>query len=227
MPIIKTPNQSFRWLFAELVVVVLGVLIALAASSWYEDTQRRLEELEILGQFTETLKEEVSRLKNRLADLSNDKGEIVELLANIETSTTYLPKSSNGIDALKSYWPQQFDFAIYEVLKSKGFDLISNEIIRLRIIDFYEIAYSAVSDMMESERLYVRDQVDYLVNTEFMASNEEVLYWTPRDYDSIRSNVEFRNLAILKVRRLEAYENGAQRAIDWGEEILAMIEQEI
>ncbi|MEQ8963805.1 MAG: DUF6090 family protein [Coleofasciculus sp. C2-GNP5-27] len=34
MPIFKTPNQSFRWLFAELTVVVIGILIAFQIEEW-------------------------------------------------------------------------------------------------------------------------------------------------------------------------------------------------
>ena len=36
MPIFKTPNQSVRWLLAELSVVVLGILIAFWVSAWWE-----------------------------------------------------------------------------------------------------------------------------------------------------------------------------------------------
>jgi len=222
------PNQSFRWLFAELIVVVLGVLIALGTSSWYEDSQRRHEEREILSQFRETLEIEVLRLKNRLASIGYDKEELVDLLATFDSSDVFPQKSSKGIEALKSYRAQQFNFSVYEVLKSKGFDLISNEDIRLRIVNFYEIAYPAVRGMMESERLYVRDRIDFLTNTEFVVSDDGGLNWTPKSYDSLRVNVEFRNLAILKIQRLELYEEvGMRRAIDWGEEILNLLDQEI
>lgn len=36
MSIFKTPNQSFRWLLAELSIVVLGILIAFWVSAWWE-----------------------------------------------------------------------------------------------------------------------------------------------------------------------------------------------
>ena len=82
--------------------------------------------------------------------------------------------------------------------------------------------------MMESERLYVRDRIDFLTNTEFDVSDDGGLNWTPKSYDSLRVNVEFRNLAILKIQRLELYEEvGMRRAIDWGEEILNLLDQEI
>ena len=34
MPIFKMPNQSFRWLFSELTVVVTGILVAFQIEGW-------------------------------------------------------------------------------------------------------------------------------------------------------------------------------------------------
>ncbi len=44
MPIIKTHNQSFRWLAAELLVVVLGILIAFQIEEFRSERKDRIEE---------------------------------------------------------------------------------------------------------------------------------------------------------------------------------------
>jgi len=50
MPIFKVSNQSLRWLFAELVVIVLGILTAFQVNNWNSARIERAAEKTALEQ---------------------------------------------------------------------------------------------------------------------------------------------------------------------------------
>lgn len=62
MPIFKAPNQSFRWLLAELTIVVLGILIA------FQVDEFRME--------LDLVEQERQALTGMLADLADDAGSL-------------------------------------------------------------------------------------------------------------------------------------------------------
>jgi|GEM_PF-1995970 len=64
MPIFNTSNKSFSWLFAELLVVVLGILIAFQVEEWRTNLSDRQQERAVL--------------ENILADLRNEKPLLLE-----------------------------------------------------------------------------------------------------------------------------------------------------
>jgi hypothetical protein len=53
---LKSPYASFR-LLSELAVIVVGILLALAADSWWEERQERALELEYLEAFREDVRQ--------------------------------------------------------------------------------------------------------------------------------------------------------------------------
>lgn len=49
MPTIADRTRSFRWLFAELLVIVIGILIAIQVDEWRQYLQDREDEREVLA----------------------------------------------------------------------------------------------------------------------------------------------------------------------------------
>lgn len=74
MPIFNTSNTSFRWLFAELVVVVLGILIAFRVEEWRTNLSDRQQERAIL--------------ENTFADLRNEKPLLLEYRDTVHSART-------------------------------------------------------------------------------------------------------------------------------------------
>lgn len=48
MPMVNVRKQSLRWLFAELLVIVLGISIAFQVEEWRNELSERRTEREVL-----------------------------------------------------------------------------------------------------------------------------------------------------------------------------------
>ena len=130
-------GKYLKYAIGEIILVVIGILIALSINNWNEEIKNRAFEKEILEQIR--------------ANLIKDKLTLESIQANFENamnSTDKILKSewlTNERDSLK-YWLSdivRFDrfqplTNAFEVAKSKGLDLISNKELRFDIGAYYD-----------------------------------------------------------------------------------------
>ena len=130
-------GKYLKYAIGEIILVVIGILIALSINNWNEEIKNRAFEKEILEQIR--------------ANLIKDKLTLESIQANFENamnSTDKVLKSewlTDERDSLK-YWLSdivRFDrfqplTNAYEVAKSKGLDLISNKQLRFVIGAYYD-----------------------------------------------------------------------------------------
>lgn len=133
-------NDSRKYIgyaVGEIVLVVIGILIALGIDGWNEDRKERMLEQEILVQIRENLNKDRKALSGIIANANRAvyaSEKVIELYEKNQTS-----------DSLK-YWLGnivQFDRFLpltnaYEVLKSKGLDLVSNKELRFKLGTYYD-----------------------------------------------------------------------------------------
>jgi len=73
MPFLNAPNQSVRWLFAELLVVVIGILIAFQVDEWREHRRSQDELRQHLLNLHAEINGNIFTLENVMWDLENTK----------------------------------------------------------------------------------------------------------------------------------------------------------
>jgi hypothetical protein len=130
-------SRYFKYAIGEIILVVIGILIALQINNWNESRKSKTFETEILTQIQ--------------ANLIKDKITLEEIASNFQKAVA----SSNKIldskwtdqdkDSLK-YWLgdiMQFDrfqplTNAYEVLKSKGLDQVQNKELRFLLGTYYD-----------------------------------------------------------------------------------------
>lgn len=128
----------------EVALIVLGILIAVRVSNWNLGEINRVKEVVILTEILEGLKSDT-----------------IDIHANIRTLNTFLKSSEilihqieNDIpyhDSLKLHFAKTIHFpklikndGPYEVLKTEGFDILSNQELRKEISKIYDIAYEKI-----------------------------------------------------------------------------------
>jgi len=141
-------GKYFKYAIGEIILVVIGILIALQINNWNETRKNKVFEKEILEQIQ--------------VNLIKDKFELERIKTNFEKAMISTDKIVNNTwsqqeeDSLK-YWLGdviQFDrfqplSNAYEVAKSKGLDLISNKQLRFLIGTYYDDAAKNVGQSIE------------------------------------------------------------------------------
>jgi hypothetical protein len=214
-------RPKLRWFAAEIVVVVAGVLIALALNAWWGGVQER--ELE-----TESLREIRAALTNDLVDIKSNIRSHRRAGASAVLLREHIRAGGPYADTLDAHFGQVLgatstirDEAAYETLKQRGMETITNDSIRIAIGRVYGMAYPrVVSFQRTSTDLVLRDVVPFY-NTRF---RDLRLFGTatPVDYPTLVSSVEYAALLDWLVLAHTGQANTMERLET---EVLALLEQ--
>jgi hypothetical protein len=75
--------SRWRWLAAEFVVIVVGVLVALAVDDWQADAERRAAAERLIGTMEVDLAESVADLREAAASARVRQSALVEILRRL------------------------------------------------------------------------------------------------------------------------------------------------
>ena len=153
MPFFRVPNQSFKWLFAELVVVILGILIAFQVDGWNQARQEEALKNDFILRLLEDLRIDVASIDGRIRTVEQRLG-FVKLLeesihdpsAATKDPTRYIRAmtEANYIMALSK---RQFTFD--EMMNTGNLSLIEDSDLRQSLARYYN-----GFNLADSYRLY-------------------------------------------------------------------------
>lgn len=133
----------------EILLVVIGILIALQIDSWNE--KRQLEEREI-----KFLTELNHNLERNLIQFDEVAGDQMKLIQNMSLLVDYFYEGVKYNDSIRGYfrgigWLEQTNLitSAYETMKTTGLDIISSDSLRLKIIDLHEVEYGHYMDLVK------------------------------------------------------------------------------
>ena len=152
-------SRYFKYALGEIILVVIGILIALQINTWNEERKSRLSEKEILKR----LAIEFEGAKFELEGDSNARREIL-LIADYLTSIHLEPEESFLSDSLPNALKQLMRARFYTQshptlndLQSSGrLDLLSSNRLKQNLVDYLQ-AKDRLSGFEENERDYAKD----------------------------------------------------------------------
>jgi hypothetical protein len=226
---------TWRYAVGEIALIVVGVTIALAASSWYEGRQARRDEVLILRQLRQTLGEDLQHINTTWEMTRQREQKIMALLAHLESDKPYTPELAWYFQSLFGWRIVRIKTAPFEALKVQGYRMISNAMLREKLISFYEDDYARLAYNSNLDRDFAIEKIQpyFFRNFVIRAGTSNDIeggsqVWVPKDYDSIKAELYIANLCrhradILRRFVLRDYEitTAAMR------EILDTIEQEL
>ena len=138
-------NKFSKYLFysiGEIILVVIGILIALQINTWSENKRERESELSILTEIRNNLKYDLIDFESNLIQLQNKMTSSKSLLKILNSEASYSDSLGYFFSYLSAYPHFTSKTNGYTLLKSKGLDLILNDSLRNSITDLYEDQYN-------------------------------------------------------------------------------------
>lgn len=135
-------NKAGKYLayaFGEIVLVVIGILIALQINNSNEQEKRVQKEVEVLHLFREALQTDLKKFEYVAARYARTKASIVRILDHLENDRPY--KDSLAVDFFNSttvYEQTSFTNGPFETLKSAGIELVTNPALQKKILEVYD-----------------------------------------------------------------------------------------
>lgn len=188
-------NRTGKYLLyaiGEIVLVVIGILIALQINNWNEFKKDRVVENKHLNELKENLNTNLVRLKDEIQKEHKSITEINLIVEHLDHRRAYH-------DSLDAHFRQAFlshdivlSSSAFEAIKSKGFEIIHSDSLRKDIIDLFDISYSnLISETVRIENQFWPSSVLPIMHTHFRWEGNTT---KPVDYEALLNDKKYTNM---------------------------------
>jgi len=192
--LISENNFSKYLIYAigEIVLVVIGILIALSLNNWNDSKKKKIEERVLLTELMKNLEINITQIKE---DIEWDSGAISsgKIIMNV------LNNKISYSDTLDSHFqnsrlvPNSFlTTSSYKAIENRGFQIISSIFLRKKIMKLFDDTYPSMILEINNidENTLKTNMQNYMIN-HFEYSNRQL---KPNDYQELLEDQRYRNI---------------------------------
>jgi hypothetical protein len=235
-------GKYFKYAIGEIILVVIGILIALQINNWNENNKLRIKEKAILENLKKSLEDDISNHNFHLQAYEEAKYSIQFLIEYMEKDKPYQDSLKYHFGRTTHLWSPFIRLEIFENLKSIGFDIVSNKDLKQDILGYYSFANT---DFITGKNRYydiISNASSNVYNTRFRAfwngnynlfrktgrPNDLEIEMIPNDFESLKKDDAF--LFFLRSLKNQHYwfaELNSLEAKKLAENLLLMVSQEL
>lgn len=193
----------------EIIVIILGILIAYNLEQWGDTRKNKKREIEILKEFKAALNADLAEMK---ANIHEHENSILSSRIVLKVIKDNLPYH----DSLNACFAYTHAFTTFsgrvgpiEQLKNTNLEIVSNDSLRLNIISMYDVAFIGVRNvelaiLRDYEQLRDFDRLYFeAYDLEGVSTNKSVPspFWgtmRPIRFEELKTNPEY--AALLRAR---------------------------
>ena len=178
----------------EILLVVLGILIALQINNLNEGRKDRITENKLLLELKENLEINRTRLQNEIQGEHNSISAINLVVEHLDHRRPY----HDSLDAhfFQAFWTEDvvLSSSAFESIKSKGFEVINSDDMRKDIIELFEVTYAnLINGTVRLEDQVWPASVLPIVDTHFRLSAKRA---KPVDYEALLNDKKYTNMIV-------------------------------
>jgi hypothetical protein len=225
-------SKYLKYAIGEIVLVVIGILIALAINNWNEDRKSDVVELKLLEE-----------LKSSIAiDLPINARNIERNMASINSARLLLKYFDNSLpynDSLDSHFTNALKRYIalvrpnsYQKIKNHGLDFISNDSTKVELSWTFETTLKWLDMLNERATLYDHNYMLPKIGKLFEsisipAPSSEDDKMKPLNYENLKHDEEFKGILKVIINYRQEYVFFHKLIYSRMENLIKMIDHEI
>lgn len=193
----KTANY-LKYAIGEILLVVIGILIALQINNWNEFRKERLVESNILNEILVNLESDLKNLDLKIKESSQFLTNSVKVLEHLQNKTSISDSLKYNYSALVGHGNFEPTTIAYENLKTKGVDIIQNDSLRQVISELYSFKYfTLVEDRRTVVRRFQEIQAEMVQNKiKLIKPYSEA---EPINFIELSNDIPFQNMLIKNI----------------------------
>lgn len=186
----------------EILLVMIGILLALQVNNWNEQRKEQFEEKKILKEIAESFKSDVDGLKNMILRLKKADADLYDILYHVDHNIPYYDSLNYKFRWLTQPHRWRFNRTAFRSLENTGLDIIRDSNIKEMIIYAYEGFYPRLNrsfqnyedNILQYSRPLIRKH--FHIPTTASEDYDSMLSFKPIDFEMLRGMPEFRNILI-------------------------------
>lgn len=176
----------------EIALVMIGILLALQVNNWNQQRKDKIKEKKLLQEYRSELNynlEIAMTLKQHMLDRSIC---CQLLLETIDQEKPYHDSWSTCSYVLTRSMDSQLSHTVYNSIESKGIDVISDDILKLRILNLHALNYQRLEGRISNQVSNINDYGRPIVRHKMKPVSYGV--HVPIDYDELVKDVSLWNI---------------------------------
>ena len=146
-------GKYLKYAIGEIILVVIGILIALYINNWNENLKLKQQEIQIYKEIKSDLIQTEKDIKKVIAREKSILVSTQTLLHNIREKKPFSGSIYNAFAQSGADFPVLPKTSGYENLKNIGLNMLSNDSIRISITDLFQLALIPLEDQLKSDNL--------------------------------------------------------------------------
>jgi len=220
------PLKYMRYAIGEILLVVVGILIALQINNWNEEQKERVKEREVLEDIMNNLNRNNELIRNSLVQINNiDKSSDI-VISVIRSKKPYSDTlDSHFFNSTKSgglLFPLSSEG--YESLKNVGFDIIRSDSMKDKILELFEISYKRIKEKTQWSNERSRESDNYLLT---IFKVELPSRFTPLNYNQILNDTRYLSFVVDLKSQRSWYTEDILDCLSQSEELIQIIMAEL
>ena len=235
-------GKYLKYAVGEIILVMIGILLALQINNWNENRKLKIEERALLTNLSIEFDRKLNELEGKNSGRSENIMGIDKLLQLISNRDSIISHENliRTIGGLETWYQVNEEFSIIEMLFNSGkINTISNESLKATLISWPD----KLEEMFEEQRV-VKDlgihQLNPLINTYVSQSylnsmynaldDKEANYVVSPfkvDFEGLFSDRKFESLIAAKQLYLRVNYRDTEKLIETAQSILKLIKEEL
>jgi hypothetical protein len=190
-------GKYFKYAISEIILVVIGILIALQINNWNEGKKAKEKERQVLTEIVSDLEFTLSDfdrvLNTRTNNLRRTINSINTIIDVLENDKSYRDSLAYDFRAINAYDEINFKTSGYQSLVSIGTDLIENPELRSAIGKFHTSSLNQVEGSFQEIHMdfysYMIDYFRKYFTTVFVTNSIDKM--VPNDFEGLKKDSEY------------------------------------
>lgn len=226
-------TQYLAYAAGEIVLVVIGILIALQIDNWNEDRKERKLEVKILQELNADLRNNLAEVKNINQVLESQIMASDSLFADLDRGAPWSDRQKERIELIRDYNLPSIANTAFKYIENSGIGFLSNDSLRQTITWIYQTGFKSVEYRADIEARMIEERVipfmqkHFKVSTLGLSHKKLNYYWrglnTPIDVQTLSYNEEFK--AVLN--ELHGYREIRSHWIEIGIQLLEKVIKQV
>lgn len=218
-------SKYLKYAIGEIVLVVIGILIALSINNWNEARKASILELKLLKEVEVSMQNDSTLIWVAIRRMRYQAAIASQLRDHLTNKKPYRDSLDEDFAEVSFLFNSKFNYSAFESLSQAGLNLIQNDSLRLQIPNYYK-------DLRTIEDVGKEFDLPLHFRKEIYPKYFESFSWGtdgahPIDYEQLRTSYDF--LVALDYVRNDGrfYLGGYRNLLRTNQKLLAMIRTEI
>ncbi len=160
-------GRYLKYAIGEIVLVVIGILIALSINNANEHRKTEIYEKALLTELQLTITDEIKKMEKRIDENSKSLASCVLLINQLEQNLPFHDSMLVDLRNAFKVWDAKIRFSAFENVKENGLLFIKDERARYLLLELYEVQMKFLEHLMERYDLYHYNTVAPELTTNF------------------------------------------------------------